>query len=77
MRDTMSGEGPWTIVLWNGRPSRVEIETEGRTIVVRTQLYDSECARCGRFIRASTPKNEDMDCCAACERQIEEEYDRG
>lgn len=69
----MSGNSPWTVVLWNGRPVRVEIETEGRTLVIGVRNYDGHCARCGTWIRVSTPNNDEMDCCEACEDAIEQE----
>lgn len=73
MREVISGNGPWRIIYYDGQARRVEVQTEGRTIVVGSRPFVSRCARCGIAIRTTTPTNEEMDCCEACEDAIEAE----
>lgn len=70
-REVVSGTGNWRVVYYDGVALRVECETEGRTLVVTQRLFDSRCARCGTPIKATTPDNDDLDCCAECEDIIE------
>jgi hypothetical protein len=72
-RETVSGTGDWKVIYYNGVALRVEVQTEGRTLVITQRAYDSTCARCGTPIKATTPDNEDLDCCTACEDLIEAE----
>lgn len=70
-RETVSGNGAWQVIYYDGVALRVEVETEGRILVITQRAFDSTCARCGEPIKATTPENEDMDCCERCEDDIE------
>jgi hypothetical protein len=72
-RETVSGNGPWQVIYYDGVALRVELETEGRTLIVTQRAFDSICPRCGKPIKATTPENVDLDYCAQCENAIERE----
>lgn len=72
-REVVSGSGPWRVVYYDGVAMRVECQTQGRTLVIAQRSFASTCARCGKPIRATSPDNEDLDCCEACEDLIEAE----
>lgn len=76
-KEIVSGNGPWRVIYYDGVAMRVEISGSGRTLVVGSRPYESTCARCGAPIRATSPDNDEMDCCEACEDRIEAERGQG
>lgn len=72
-REVVSGSGPWRVIYYDGVAMRIEVQTQGRTLVITQRSFESTCARCGVAIKATTPDNVDADCCEACEDKIEAE----